>query len=55
VPDAQRHYTGDSAKPRLRVTVLFGRYMVAGAVPAETLYRAAENVLGEVSDEEGEA
>ena len=34
---------------------LFGRYMVAGAVPAETLYRAAETVLKEASSEEGEA
>ena len=34
---------------------LFGRYMVAGAVPAETLYRAAETVLNEASGEEGEA
>ena len=34
---------------------LFGRYMVAGAVPAETLFRAAETILSEVSDEEGEA
>ncbi len=33
---------------------LFGRYMVAGAVPAETLYRAAEYILNEASDEEGE-
>ena len=34
---------------------LFGRHMVAGAVPAETLYRAAEYVLKEASQEEGEA
>jgi hypothetical protein len=29
--------------------------MVAGAVPAETLFRAAETVLKESSSEEGEA
>jgi predicted DsbA family dithiol-disulfide isomerase len=34
---------------------LFGRYMVAGAVPAQTLYQAAEYVLNEASSEEGEA
>ena len=34
---------------------LFGRYIVSGAVPAETLYRAAEYVLNETSDGEGEA
>jgi len=34
---------------------LFGRYMVAGAVPAETLFGAAETVLKEASSEEGEA
>ena len=102
VPDAQRHYTGDGVKPRLRVTVFsdyicpfcyvgdarlnklregtswtwtcaFSRFIRTtppkasrwkswdihrsggGAVPTETLYRAAENILGEVSDEEGEA
>lgn len=31
---------------------LFGRYLVAGAVPAQTLSRAAEYVLNEVPDEE---
>ena len=34
---------------------LFGRYIVSGAVPAETLRRAAEYVLNEMSHEEGEA
>ena len=34
---------------------LFGRYIVSGAVPAETLYRAAEYVLNEASHEESEA
>jgi predicted DsbA family dithiol-disulfide isomerase len=34
---------------------LFGRYMVAGAVPAQTLVRAAHYVLYEASDEEDEA
>ena len=34
---------------------LFGRYIVSGAVPAETLRRAAEYVLNETSHEEGEA
>ena len=34
---------------------LFGRYIVSGAVPAETLSRAAEYVLKEASREEGEA
>ena len=34
---------------------LFGRTMVAGAVPAETLFRAAETILSEVSGEESEA
>jgi predicted DsbA family dithiol-disulfide isomerase len=33
---------------------LFGRYIVSGAVPAETLERAAEFVLNETSGEEGE-
>ena len=31
---------------------LFGRYLVAGAVPAQTLSRAAEYVLNEAPDEE---
>ena len=34
---------------------LFGRYIVSGAVPAETLIRAAEYVLNESAREEGEA
>lgn len=34
---------------------LFGRYIVSGAVPAETLYRAADYVMNEASDEEAEA
>ena len=34
---------------------LFGRYIVSGAVPAETLSRAAEFVLNEASREEGGA
>ena len=34
---------------------LFGRHMVSGAVPAETLFRAAEFSLNEASDEESVA
>jgi predicted DsbA family dithiol-disulfide isomerase len=34
---------------------LFDRYIVSGAVSADTLYRAAEYVLNEASHEEGEA
>jgi predicted DsbA family dithiol-disulfide isomerase len=34
---------------------LFGRYIVSGAVPAKTLYQAADYVLSEKSHEEDEA
>ena len=34
---------------------LFGRYIVSGAVPAQTLYQAAEYVLNEASCEEDDA
>jgi predicted DsbA family dithiol-disulfide isomerase len=34
---------------------LFGRYIVSGAVPAETLYRAADYVLNEAPREEDKA
>ena len=34
---------------------LFGRYVVSGAVPAQTLYQAAEYVLNDAAGEENEA